>query len=120
MTWRRTQNNVRKPKYQKFSSCCGLPEISGSAHFAQRIDSPLYLVRVSLTSPKLDAPLARRWLREAWTARSLFVALFVGSILNLINQGDALLSGSVNWPKIVLTYFVPLAVVSYGAAGKKE
>jgi len=48
--------------------------------------------------------------------RSLFVALIVGTVLNLINQGDALLgSMPINWLKIILTYFVPYAVCTYGA-----
>jgi len=48
--------------------------------------------------------------------RSLYVALVVGAILNLINQGDALLGvAPVNWLKAALTYFVPYAVCTYGA-----
>jgi hypothetical protein len=48
--------------------------------------------------------------------RSLFAALVVGTLLNLINQGDALFGTvPVNWFKIVLTYFVPYAVSTYGA-----
>ncbi len=48
--------------------------------------------------------------------RSFYVALVVGTILNLINQGDAILgAGSVDWLKIILTYFVPYAVCTYGA-----
>ena len=48
--------------------------------------------------------------------RSFFVALVVGTILNLINQGDALLGETpINWLKIILTYFVPYAVCTYGA-----
>jgi hypothetical protein len=48
--------------------------------------------------------------------RSSCVALFVGTILNLINQGDALIGmTSVNWIKIFLTYLVPYAVSTYGA-----
>src|SRR5215467_10887386 len=40
--------------------------------------------------------------------RSLHVALIVGTVLNLINQGDALLGmASINWLKLVLTYCVP-------------
>jgi hypothetical protein len=40
--------------------------------------------------------------------RSLYVALVVGTVLNLINQGDALLgTASINWWKLVLTYCVP-------------
>ena len=48
--------------------------------------------------------------------RSLTVAVIVGTILNGINQGDALLSAQpiVAW-KLVLTYFVPFAVASYGS-----
>jgi len=35
----------------------------------------------------------------------------VGTILNLINQGDAIFgTTSINWIKIVLTYFAPRAV----------
>ena len=48
--------------------------------------------------------------------RSLVVAVMVGTILNLINQGEVLLgSGSVNWLKIALTYVVPYCVCSYSA-----
>ena len=48
--------------------------------------------------------------------RSLYVALIVGTILNLINQGDAILAGgAINWAKIVLTYAVPYLVSTYGA-----
>ena len=48
--------------------------------------------------------------------RSFYVALLVGTILNLINQGVALFgAASFNWIKIVLTYFVPYAVSTYGA-----
>lgn len=48
--------------------------------------------------------------------RSFWVAIVVGTILNLINQGDALLGMMpLNWTKILLTYFVPYAVSTYGA-----
>jgi hypothetical protein len=48
--------------------------------------------------------------------RSGCAAIVVGTILNLINQGDAILeAASLNWIKIVLTYFVPYAVSTYGA-----
>jgi hypothetical protein len=48
--------------------------------------------------------------------RSLIVSVIVGSILNLINQGDALFGGEpVNIAKIVLTYIVPYVVATYGA-----
>ncbi len=48
--------------------------------------------------------------------RSFYVALVVGTILNLINQGDALFGpATISWIKIVLTYLVPYAVSTYGA-----
>lgn len=48
--------------------------------------------------------------------RSLIVALIVGTILNLINQGDALLGAAhLNWTKIILTFAVPYCVATYGA-----
>jgi hypothetical protein len=48
--------------------------------------------------------------------RSLVVALIVGTILNLINQGDALFGeGRLNPTKIILTFAVPYCVATYGA-----
>ena len=48
--------------------------------------------------------------------RRSFVVAFVGTILNLINQGDALFEGGhVNIAKIILTYAVPYCVATYGA-----
>jgi len=54
----------------------------------------------------------------AWPSarRSLTVAVVIGTVLNLINQGPEIFSG--HWPiwwKLVLTYFVPFAVASYGS-----
>ena len=50
--------------------------------------------------------------------RSAIVAVVVGTILTLLNQGDGLFSGSWNnalyW-KIPLTYCVPFLVATYGA-----
>lgn len=48
--------------------------------------------------------------------RSAWVALVVGTILNLINQGDALLAGRrLDFVKLALTYVVPYLVSTYGA-----
>ena len=48
--------------------------------------------------------------------RSFAVMLAVGSILNGINQGDALLAGAaVSWGKLLLTFCVPFLVSTYGA-----
>ena len=44
------------------------------------------------------------------------VALVVGTILNLINQGDALVAGRrLDLVKLTLTYLVPYFVCTYGA-----
>jgi hypothetical protein len=48
--------------------------------------------------------------------RSLIVAVLIGTLLNAINQGPEMFSG--HWPiwwKLMLTYFVPFAVASYGS-----
>ena len=48
---------------------------------------------------------------------SLRIALVVGSILNLVNQGDAILAGAgFSWTHVALNYFVPYCVASYSAA----
>ncbi len=48
--------------------------------------------------------------------RAFWTAIVVGIILNLINQGDALVSGGrLNWFKAALTFVVPYCVATYGA-----
>ena len=57
---------------------------------------------------------------EGVPKRSLIVALVVGTILNLINQGDALLGGGgVDVTKLLLTFLVPYAVCTYGAVSSR-
>lgn len=51
--------------------------------------------------------------------RALVVALVVGTLLNVINQGNHLLSGGIIWWKLVLTYLVPYCVSSYSSASEK-
>ena len=50
--------------------------------------------------------------------RSLRVAVLVGTVLTLLNQGDALIIGRIDesliW-KVPLTYCVPFVVATYGA-----
>lgn len=63
--------------------------------------------------------------RDAWAAgipqRALVVATVVGTVLNLINQGDALLGGrAVNWGKLLLTYVVPFVVSTHGALSARR
>jgi hypothetical protein len=48
--------------------------------------------------------------------RSLIVAVIVGTILNLINQGEAIVGDApVNVAKLLLTFAVPYCVATYGA-----
>lgn len=48
--------------------------------------------------------------------RSLYVALIVGAVLNVINQPEALFGAApVNWAKLALTFAVPYCVATYGA-----
>lgn len=55
--------------------------------------------------------------RFGWGATPLAgVALVVGTVLNLINQGDALVAGQrLDIAKLALTYVVPYIVGTYGA-----
>lgn len=44
------------------------------------------------------------------------VALIVGTVLNLINQGDVLFGGGrIDFVKVILTFAVPYCVATYGA-----
>ena len=48
--------------------------------------------------------------------RSFILAIIVGTIINLINQGDFLMAGEpLNWVKIGLSYILPYCVATYGA-----
>ncbi|MBS3848581.1 nitrate/nitrite transporter NrtS [Devosia sp. BSSL-BM10] len=67
-------------------------------------------------SPPSHATPLQRALSPQVLRKSLLVAFIVGSVLNLINQGDAMMSGQgVSVFKIVLTYCVPFLVSTYGA-----
>jgi phosphoribosylformylglycinamidine synthase len=67
----------------------------------------------------------RIWLKAAFRngipRRSFIVALVVGPILTMINQGDRLVAGEgLNWAKVVLTFMVPYAVATVGALGARQ
>jgi magnesium-transporting ATPase (P-type) len=48
---------------------------------------------------------------------ALRVAMVVGTILNLINQGGSILAGTgISWFHLLLNYLVPYCVASYSAA----
>ncbi len=58
----------------------------------------------------------RYCLADGVAKRSLAVALIVGSVLNLINQGDALWGRQpIDIVKLILTFMVPFGVSTYGA-----
>lgn len=51
--------------------------------------------------------------------RAIKTSLIVGTILNLINQGDLIIAQNfelINWGKIILTYSVPLLVSGFSIA----
>lgn len=48
---------------------------------------------------------------------ALRVSVAVGTVLNLINQGSAILAGTgIFWFHLLLNYLVPYCVASYSAA----
>ena len=48
---------------------------------------------------------------------ALKVAVVVGILLNIINQGARLIEGDgINWLQVILNFLVPYCVASYGAA----
>lgn len=59
----------------------------------------------------------RAMLSPPVSTNALKVALVVGTILNLINQGNALWHGaSVDWLRVGLNFLVPFLVSSYSGA----
>jgi hypothetical protein len=60
----------------------------------------------------LNTALRPRIVRNAFK-----IALVVGTMLNAINQGEALVAtGTLSWPHFILNYLVPYCVASYSAA----
>ena len=74
---------------------------------------------------RFTAPSARRkyWrlsVSDGVPRRSLKVALVVGVVLNLINQGPTIFAGlEPVWWKVGLTFVVPYLVATYGAVSAK-
>ncbi|MCY7297147.1 nitrate/nitrite transporter NrtS [Alteromonas sp. a30] len=52
--------------------------------------------------------------------RAFIVAIIVGTILNIINQGENFLNQSVVWWKVILTYMVPYCVSTYSSAAERS
>lgn len=56
------------------------------------------------------------WFSLRIATSAVKIALFVGTVLNVINQGGALFSGhDVDWWRLGLNYVVPYLVSSYSA-----
>jgi hypothetical protein len=87
----------------------------------------LQIVQAGKEHPMAKLPSEPNWklachcaISDGIPRRSFYVAIVVGTVLNLINQGDAFIgSASINWLKIILTYFVPYAVCTYGAVSSQ-
>lgn len=48
---------------------------------------------------------------------AIFISIFVGTILTIINQGEAILGDAkINWFKVILTYIVPFCVSLYSSS----
>ena len=75
-------------------------------------------LQADATPPMPTLRLALRYAADGGVPRrSLKIALVVGTLLNLINQGDVLMAdiGAVNWAKCAMTYVVPYLVSTWGA-----
>jgi len=84
--------------------------------------TPLIPFCVTLLGALLNSGSAahREDLRPGWATvrRSLIIAVIVGSVIIIVNQGDLLMSGHVSpllWFKIGITPCVPFGVSLYGA-----
>ena len=54
-------------------------------------------------------------LSGSYLARAITVMIIVGSVLNLINQSEALFQcNPLNFAKLLLTYVIPFCVSTYG------
>ena len=57
---------------------------------------------------------------EGVPRRALWIGVIVGTLLNAINQGGALIGrGNIDWLKLCLTYVVPYFVATYGAVSAR-
>jgi hypothetical protein len=58
--------------------------------------------------------------RRTVVRRAVVIALFVGTVLALINHGDSMLAGAMsglNWGQVLVTYLVPYMVSTYSSVG---
>ncbi|WP_087149572.1 MULTISPECIES: nitrate/nitrite transporter NrtS [unclassified Pseudomonas] len=61
------------------------------------------------------------WCKPAILSGAAWVALAVGTVLNLINQSDAIWNNqNISWWNFLLNYAVPFTVSSYSAARHEQ
>lgn len=64
----------------------------------------------------MHLPLRHRLFSRTTVEAALTSSAVAGTLLNLVNQGDALWAGrAVNWWRVALTYCVPYLVATFGA-----
>jgi len=67
-------------------------------------------------SPQTSWSLIQACRSPATLGNALKVSLTIGSVLNAINQGEAIISGSVGLGNLALNYIVPFCVAAYSGA----
>ncbi len=61
--------------------------------------------------------LLKIWLSHHIVVNALKIGLAVGTMLNLVNQGENIMHGAtIEWGHLLLNYLVPYCVASYSAA----
>ena len=95
---------TREEKRGESVAGCKHRERARPYQFRRHVSDPLCLACAMLYRPVLR--------------RAAYLALIVGTILTIINQGDVLLAGAVTplvVAKILLTYAVPYSVSTFSA-----
>lgn len=54
-------------------------------------------------------PISSRWI----VRNAVITASVVGTILNVINHGNAILEGTAHWGQLMLNYLIPFSVATY-------
>lgn len=61
------------------------------------------------------------WFSPHIVSNAVRIALFVGTVLNAINQGSAFIDGhALDWWRVGLNYLVPYLVSSYSAIKNEQ
>lgn len=54
-------------------------------------------------------PISSRWI----VRNAVVTASVVGTILNVINHGNAIMEGTAHWGQLMLNYLIPFSVATY-------